>query len=323
MIQRECAGFNWPPSTIPASEPVSTSPSAVSRAGPQIAAHCTRSCGEPLRSISRSVPSRDLTFFSPSAERAVGQPASCTAIPSIRPKPLFPCLALHSARRNSQVVSERFITAASGVGHPEQALSDVRSADARSAQICCPNGVTRTFQVSRYKIPPAQGSRARNLLPKDDCRAALLDEVEPRRPEMPLVSKSRSAACLAERLARARSRPDRTLTPAGEIEGKGPPPDAGEEVASSIPGKIGWSNVEDTPLINLPLRNNPLRDERPQPCGRAWVVLVVVVAHHLSRNHHATSAATAATPIIAAEYANNTQNSSIAVIRTSISVSAE
>ena len=34
MSQRECAGFNWPPLSIPAEEPVSISPDAVSRAGP-------------------------------------------------------------------------------------------------------------------------------------------------------------------------------------------------------------------------------------------------------------------------------------------------
>ena len=33
MSQRECAGFNWPPLSIPAQEPVSISPEAVSRAG--------------------------------------------------------------------------------------------------------------------------------------------------------------------------------------------------------------------------------------------------------------------------------------------------
>ena len=33
MSQRECAGFNWPPLSIPAEEPVSISPVAVSRAG--------------------------------------------------------------------------------------------------------------------------------------------------------------------------------------------------------------------------------------------------------------------------------------------------
>jgi hypothetical protein len=31
--QRECAGFNWPELSIPAQEPVSSSPEAVSRAG--------------------------------------------------------------------------------------------------------------------------------------------------------------------------------------------------------------------------------------------------------------------------------------------------
>jgi len=32
MRQRECAGFNWPPFSIPAEEPVSISPETVSRA---------------------------------------------------------------------------------------------------------------------------------------------------------------------------------------------------------------------------------------------------------------------------------------------------
>ncbi|MNJ48227.1 hypothetical protein D3C77_434160 [compost metagenome] len=32
MSQRECAGFNWPPLSIPAEEPVSVSPEAVNRA---------------------------------------------------------------------------------------------------------------------------------------------------------------------------------------------------------------------------------------------------------------------------------------------------
>jgi hypothetical protein len=33
MSQRECAGFNWPPLSISAVEPVSISPEAISRAG--------------------------------------------------------------------------------------------------------------------------------------------------------------------------------------------------------------------------------------------------------------------------------------------------
>jgi hypothetical protein len=34
MSQRECAGFNWPPLSIPAEEPICICPMAVSRAGP-------------------------------------------------------------------------------------------------------------------------------------------------------------------------------------------------------------------------------------------------------------------------------------------------
>jgi hypothetical protein len=34
MSQRECAGFNWPPLSIAAEEPVSSVPEAVNRAGP-------------------------------------------------------------------------------------------------------------------------------------------------------------------------------------------------------------------------------------------------------------------------------------------------
>lgn len=44
MSQRECAGFNWPPLSILASEPVSISPEAVSRTGPHIAAKSCRRC---------------------------------------------------------------------------------------------------------------------------------------------------------------------------------------------------------------------------------------------------------------------------------------
>ena len=38
--QRLCAGFNWPPAVVPAAEPVSISPEAVSRAGLLLAASC-------------------------------------------------------------------------------------------------------------------------------------------------------------------------------------------------------------------------------------------------------------------------------------------
>jgi hypothetical protein len=78
----------------------------------------------------------------------------------------------------------------------------MRRADARSAQICRPDGVARGFHVSAYKVEPTEAVLARNLLSKDDCRLALADEVVPMRPEVPLVSNPRSSACRAERLAR-------------------------------------------------------------------------------------------------------------------------
>ena len=69
-----------------------------------------------------------------------------------------------------------------GVGHPPQSLSDVRRADARSAEIGCCAGVTRSFQVSLYKVEPREAVSARNLLAKDNWRAALADEPVERGP---------------------------------------------------------------------------------------------------------------------------------------------
>jgi len=79
----------------------------------------------------------------------------------------------------------------------------VRSADARSRKRDRPDGVTQGFQVILNKVEPRFCVLARNLLSKEVCRAALFDEVEPVRPQMPLVSKPIAATCRAERLARA------------------------------------------------------------------------------------------------------------------------
>jgi hypothetical protein len=69
-----------------------------------------------------------------------------------------------------------------GVGHPVQSLPDVRSADARSAEIECCAGVTRSLQVRLYKVEPSKSVLARNLLSKEDWRAADLKQMEPVRP---------------------------------------------------------------------------------------------------------------------------------------------
>jgi hypothetical protein len=84
-----------------------------------------------------------------------------------------------------------------------QPLSDVRRPDARSAEIRCPDGVARSFQVSVNSVEPAEASRARNLFAKHDRRLAEFDEMEPCGPEMALVSSPAAFACRAERLARA------------------------------------------------------------------------------------------------------------------------
>jgi hypothetical protein len=94
------------------SPPVSFQSLVVVVVQPDSVAAMFKSCGPPLRSISRADPSAVRTFFSPSADLAVG--------------------------------------------HPVEALSDVRCADARSAQISSPCGVPRSFQVSLYKVEPAE-----------------------------------------------------------------------------------------------------------------------------------------------------------------------
>jgi hypothetical protein len=53
----------------------------------------------------------------------------------------------------------------------------VRRTEARSAGIDRPDGVSRTFQVSLYKVEPSKSVFARNLFAKDRDRAALTDEV--------------------------------------------------------------------------------------------------------------------------------------------------
>ena len=93
---------------------------------------------------------------------------------------MYPCFA------------DPFASALTGVGQPygskEEPLSDVRRPDARSAQIGGPDGVPRAFQVSANNVEPREASPARNLLSKDDWRAALADEAIPRWPKMARIA---------------------------------------------------------------------------------------------------------------------------------------
>ena len=105
-------------------------------------------------------------------------------------------------------LKSRALGVGQGFSGKEQTLSDVRRADARSAEIDRPEGVSRCFHVSVNKVEPRKAVLARNLLPKHICRATLRDELEEVRPEMPLISNPIASACSAERLARARACPN-------------------------------------------------------------------------------------------------------------------
>jgi hypothetical protein len=185
---------------------------------PAMAAAWFKSCGPPLRAISRNEPSTVRTFFSPSVCREVGQPV--------------------------------------------EPVSDVRSADARSRERDRPEGVTQGFQVILYEIGPTTGSLARNLLSKEDCRAALADEVLPGWPEVPLISSSSAFACRAERLARATSCPDRSsISPSGKTKRVGPDANAGEEVALGVLGDFVRRDVFNAAFINVTWSDVPVTDQ--------------------------------------------------------------
>jgi len=57
---------------------------------------------------------------------------------------------------------------ATGVGHPEKSLPDVRSALARSAQIGGPESISHRLHVSAYSGEPFTSVLDRNLFSKDN-----------------------------------------------------------------------------------------------------------------------------------------------------------
>jgi hypothetical protein len=99
-------------------------------------------------------------------------------------------------------------------------------------------------------------NRCFNLLTKDDSRAALADEIEPDRPEVPIVSGAFLSAGGAEGLAWTGSSPDGSVVSiAGASQRIGPDADAGEEVALGISHKFIWLDIFNAPLINITLGN--------------------------------------------------------------------
>ena len=136
----------------------------------------------------------------------------------------------------------------------------MRGADARSAQIDRPCGVSRRFQVSEYSVEPSEAVFARNLLSKHDIRVALADEVVEVRPEVPLVSNPAAFACRGERLARATACPDPSVVgPACRSQGVAPDADSGEEVALSVAAQVVRADVFNGSFINISGRYNASR----------------------------------------------------------------
>jgi hypothetical protein len=151
-------------------------------------------------------PSVERTPLSASDDVGVGQPAKVTASVKLTECPWarrligscpFPRKLLgdwhvgvgqpasHATRPSSELSGTfdwnppSFQSRVVGVGHPVRSVADVRGTDARRRKRDTPEGVTHAFQVSVYKVDPRVDSLARNLLSKDDCRAALRDEVLP------------------------------------------------------------------------------------------------------------------------------------------------
>jgi hypothetical protein len=169
-----------------------------------------------------------------------------------------------------------------GVGHPVQAISDVRRTDARRRERDTPEGVAQFFQVCVYKVDPRVCILARNLLSKNACRAALADEVAEDGPQVALVIESGALSCRAERLARAGAGPDRAIVrPSCKAQGEGPAADAGEEMTLGESHKLICSYILDAPFVHHARCNQPGRDQVAQPgCGaRVKFVVIVFVLH--------------------------------------------
>jgi hypothetical protein len=131
-----------------------------------------------------------------------------------------------------------------------------------------------------YKVDPRFCSLACNLLSKDDCRAALRDEVGEGGPEVPLVRKPSAFTCRAERLARARASPDGLIVrPSGKTQGVSPSSNAGKEVTMAIACKVTGHNVFNAAFINMPIGDVSLLDQLTKPGCRLFVKFVVVDAH--------------------------------------------
>jgi hypothetical protein len=224
--------------------------------------------------------------LSPSFAPGVGHPASCAAIGRIKPKPLpFWCFAFIASRRASQAVPVFPLSIVLGVGHPPQTLPDVRSADARSAQIDRPCGVARSFQISAYTVEPGETCSACHLLANDDRRPDGCDQAVHLGPEVPFIFGPCSLAGVAEGLARAGASPEGSVVgPASKSSCMAPPAETREEVDLGKPSEVFGSDIYDAPFIHDAIGNVAGGDQVTQPGGGVGVDFVVVCGHGFLRS---------------------------------------
>ena len=129
-------------------------------------------------------------------------------------------------------------------------------ADARSAQIGSPAGISQIFQVSAYSGEPFTSILARNLFSKDRCRPALGDERVKSGPQVSFVGMAFALSRARKRLTRTGASPDAAIIgPACKSERVGPAADARKEMALRKICKFVRQHVFDRSLIDFSVSN--------------------------------------------------------------------
>jgi hypothetical protein len=170
-----------------------------------------------------------------------------------------------------------FQSRADGLCHDKKARSVDGSADARSAQIRRRDGVVLTFHVSRNTVEPSKSVRARNLFSKDNDRAALCDELEPRWPKIAGIVGTSCCPDGAEGLTGTAARPDRPRRgPAGEPERIRPSANAGEEMTLLESVEVISGNINDGSRVNFAIGQLSCANQFSDPAGHLHIMLVVV-----------------------------------------------
>jgi hypothetical protein len=99
---------------------------------------------------------------------------------------------------------------------------------------------------------------------------------------MSIVTASLLLPGCGEGLAGATARPNRSVAPAGELEGERPSADAGEEVALLVTIQVRSGHVLDVSGIDESIGDLSSLHQLSEPCRSKGVVLVVVDAHDSS-----------------------------------------